>query len=562
MGRWRAWVFGLLALVAGAAAGQPGVATLGPADRYDVSHSFTYLEDPGGRLALDEVRQPALQAAFRPVPPTGYGANFGFTHSAIWLRLVVRTPPAASADWLLELAYAPLDHVEVFTQHDGFGYQRQVGGDLEPFAARVIPHRHHVFPVRFTAAGESVLYLRLRSEGTVTAPVMLWQPRALWQHDQAEYGALSLYFGLLLGLLFYNLLLFMSVRDIGYLVYVGFVATMAIGQAALTGVGLQFLWPQWISFNNVLPVVALSSSAVFGLQFARHFLSSAVRMPRLDPFMLLQIGGWACAALSGVVLPYSVAVWIVTFMAMVSVATMMVVGTLSIRRGFAGAHLFFTAWVALLAGVVTLGLHNSGVLPSNVLTVNSLLIGSAAEMVLLSFALADRINVARRFKEKARERIAAEQALVGALRQAQERLTGVLQEREAMLHSMGEGIVLTIDGRIEWVNRKFAQMVGHPADVLLGHPTQDLEAHPGAWERFRSEARAALVATGRFSCEHELRRADGAVLRLHMTGTCLRERDPAAGVLWTFVEPAPATASDAAPALSEALPAGDRVRPG
>jgi PAS domain S-box-containing protein len=554
--RWWLGLWCALALCAPARAGEPGVFVIGADDRYELSQAFTYFEDTSAKLTLGDMLRGDRQEAFRSVPQRGQGANFGFTHSAIWLRVTLVSGPATPPDWLLELAYPPLDSVELFAPRPGGSWQRFVAGDSRPFSARAVPHRNHVLPVRVAPASATTIYLRLVSEGTVVAPVTLWRPAALWQHDHAAYGGLSLYFGLLIGLLCYNLLLFVSVRDIGYLIYVGFVAAMALGQAALTGVGAQFLWPEWTWLNNVLPVVALSCAAVFGLLFARHFLSSPARLPRLDPFLQAQIGGWALAAVSGLVLSYSVAVWIVTTMAVVSVVTMVGVGVISIRGRLAGARLFFSAWAVLMAGVCTLTLHNAGLLPSNWFTVNSLLIGSALEMVLLSFALADRINVARRFKEKARARIAAEHALVEALRQSQERLAGVLNEREEMLHRMNVGIVLSVNGRIEWVNRRFAQMIGHPADVLPGHSARDLEAHPGAWERFRADARAALAAVGTFACEHELRRADGAVLRLHMSGTCLHERDPDSGVLWTFVEAA------AGESVSAPLPAPDPVHPG
>jgi PAS domain-containing protein len=559
MARWRlvlccAIVFGFSAPAARA---DPGLFAVGSGDRYELSQAFTYFEDRSAALTLEDILAPERQGMFRPVPQRGQGPNFGFTSSAIWLRVTLASGAGTPVDWLLELAYPPLDNVELYAPGESTPWERFVAGDRRPFSERAVPHRNHVLPVRLPPASVTTIYLRLASEGTVVAPVTLWRPAALWQHDHAAYGALSLYFGLLLGLLLYNLLLFMSVRDVGYLIYVGFVAAMALGQAALTGVGAQFLWPEWTWWNNVLPVVALSCSAVFGLQFARHFLASPVRLPHLDPFMLAQIGGWAVAALSGLVLSYSVAVWIVTGMAVVSVATMVAVGVISVRDRLGGARLFFTAWTVLLAGVCTLTLHNAGVLPSNWFTANSLLIGSALEMVLLSFALADRINVARRFKEKARARIAAEHALVEALRQAQDRLTGVLREREEMLHRMHVGIVLSVGGRIEWVNRTFAQALGHPVDVLAGHSTLDLEAHPGGWERFRAEAHAALAATGSYACQHELRRADGAVLGFDMSGTCLHEGRPESGVLWTFVE-----RGRSARGFNAALPAGGPVLPG
>ena len=150
----------------------------------------------------------------------------------------------------------------------------------------------------------------------------------------------------------------------------------------------------------------MAAAAIFGLQFARTFLSSPARMPALDKVLLAQLAGWLLALVAALALPYTVSSLMVTVLAVISVVTMAIVGFISIRREFGGARYFFTAWALLLLGVVTLALHNTGVLPSNAITANALLIGSALEMILLSFALADRINVARRFKEQAQARIA------------------------------------------------------------------------------------------------------------------------------------------------------------
>lgn len=553
--RWLLVMGCVLALTARAGGAAGGELAIGAAQRYQLSRSFTFLEDPSGELALDDVLQPAVQARFSPVPQRGDGVNFGFTRSAIWLRVVLHVPPGSAPDWLLELAHPPLDSIELHVLGRP-GRARQVGGDLLPFSARAVPHRNHVLLVTLRPGGSTTLYLRLRSQGAVIANATLWRPAALWQHDQTTYGVLSSYFGLLVGLLLYNLLLFVSVRDVGYLVYVGFAAAMGMGQAALSGMGAQFLWPQWTWLNNVLPAGAFSAAAILGVQFARHFLSSAARLPRMDRFLRLQLAGWSAALLAALTLPYTVTAWMVTVLAVVSVATGVVLGVLSIRRQFAGARLFFTAWAVLLAGVLTLALHNAGALPSNVVTANALLIGSAFEMVLLSFALADRINVARRFKEMAQARIAAEQALVEALSRAQERLTAALQAREAMLDSLGAGIVLTVDGRIEWASRRFARMVAHPAEALPGRVTRQFDADPQGWQAFRDTAFAELARTGSYACQRQLRRGTGELFLVEMSGACLRGRDPKSGVVWTFQE---ATGDAAA---SAALPAPGPARPG
>lgn len=520
----------------GAAHAASGEIDIGSADRYELSTAFTYLEDQSGRLTLDDILKPDAQAAFHPLPQGGMGENFGLTRSAIWLRMQLNADPSSAPDWVLEIEYPPLDRIELYSPDGASSFRQQVGGDLQPFSQRAVPHRDHLFPLRLAPGAPTVIYLRLQSQGTVVTTSTLWRPAALWRHDQAEYGVLSLYFGLLLGLLLYNLLLFVSVRDAGYLIYAGYAGSMACAQAALTGLGTQFLWPQWTWWNSVLPAAGLSAAAILGLLFTRRFLSSPVRMPALDRFMLAQLAGWAFSLLAALTLPYTVSAWLVTVLALLSVGTAFTAGVISIRDEFAGGRLFLTGWAVLLFGVVVQTLHDAGLLPSNGWTVNSLLIGSALQMLLLSFALADRINVARRFKEQAQVRIAAERAMVGALSQAQERLRTELKDREAILDRMLVGIELCVARRHEWVNSKFAQMLGYSAEALIGQSTRAIHCDDASWERFGKESRAALAETGAYVCEYPFRRANGDVLWVELSGTCLHPNDPDAGVIWTFLD--------------------------
>jgi PAS domain S-box-containing protein len=507
---------------------------LGAQDRYDLSRSFAWLEDPGGRLSLHDVQ--AAAARFQPMPAGGPGANFGLTRSVIWMRIELRPPPDANPRWLVEVGYPPLDRVELYVPDGNGGYQWQVGGDLLPYAARALPHRNHVMPVDLPPAATSTLYLRVNSEGTVSAPVRLWRPAALWQADQLNYAALSLYFGLLIGLLLYNLLLFVSVRDIGYLIYVGFVAAMGLGQLALTGIGYQFIWPEAVWWNSVSPPVGLTTAALFGLAFARNFLSSDVRMRAIDRRLLLpQMVGWALSLTAALTLPYRVSSLLTTVLAPISVATMVAVGYISIRRGFAGARLFFTAWALLLVGVFTLFLHNTGVLPSNWFTSNALLIGSALEMVLLSFALADRINVARRFKEAAQARIAAERAMVETLSRSQQHLKGLLEERETILANSLVGIMfLTFEGRFRWANQAMLDIFGAKLATLTS--LEPLYLTREDYLAVGREAHDEIRRGGVFEKEVRMRRLDGTRLWISLSGKAVSREDLHQGTVWVMMD--------------------------
>ena len=632
----------------------------GAAGHVRLAEHLHFLEDPSRALELQDILQPEQQARFRPVRDNGPSANFGLTRSAVWLRVELRAPAGADPKWLLELAYAALDRVEVYSPGPAGGWLRQAGGDLEPFAARVIPHRNHVFPVSLPPGRTTALYLRLTSDGVAAAPLHLWRPEALWRNDQATYAVFALYFGLLGGLLLYNLLLFLSVRDPAFLTYALFVASMGSAQGALTGLGSQFLWPEWAHWNSVAPHVGVALAGVFGLLFARRYLQSRDAMPRMDRLLQVQALLWSVAALAAAVLPYIVSSLMLTVLAPLGVLSLLVSGVISMRRGHAGARYYLAAWAALLLGVLALQLHNMGVLPSNRWTSNSLLVGSAIEMLLLSFALANRINVAQRLRDQAQVRLAAEHAMVEALSQSRRKLQTVLEEREivlensivgicfltadgrlrwanramveifgagpgqvtsmepfylsreeylqvgrevaeavargevyeremqvrrfdgsriwillsgkavsandlgqgtvwvimditgrkeleaqlqrtmsereAILNNAVVGIVLSVKRRHEWVNEKFAQMLGYPRQVLTGMGSDYLHPDTESWQRFGVEARSALIERDGYTCEMQLKRRTGELFWVEMGGSCVRPHDPDSGVVWTFLD--------------------------
>ena len=81
--------------------------------------------------------------------------------------------------------------------------------------------------------------------GPAITPRPLQAAEAFWQDSLAAYALLAGYFGMLLALALYNLLLWFSLRDHNYLTYVLFATSMAVGQLSLNGFGNQFLWPDW-----------------------------------------------------------------------------------------------------------------------------------------------------------------------------------------------------------------------------------------------------------------------------------------------------------------------------
>ena len=468
----------LLAVAGASAQARDDRVRLNATPEQKCSQHFFWLEDKSAQATFAEVSSGTLAGEFKPSGGKTLSNDFGLTDSAIWLRIRLAPAERAPRTWLLEIANPLLDRADLYVQTDAGDYQHQAGGDTVPQAAGQIAHRHPVFPVQLRSAGTTTIYLRAASHGTVSLPITLWQQPALWAHDQATYASLSLYFGLTAALLIYNLMLYLATRERAYLFYVGFIAAMGMYQVTLTGLGAQSLWPGSLYWNARSPPVFVALSASLALLFTRDFLATCGRMPRIDVALRTQILGWLAVIPFSLLSSGEVSVRAATISAGVTIASMIVAGVVSARRGQREARIFLFAWAALFVGAGVLVLYMNGLAPSRPFTIYALLIGSAVEMILLSLALADKINQIRIESEYAESARRREEELAIALGQSQEKYRQIIDR-------MGEGIVVVQGREVVFVNECATDILARARDELIGGDLID---------RFAADLQGPLLA--------------------------------------------------------------------
>jgi diguanylate cyclase (GGDEF)-like protein len=388
-----------------------------------------YLEDAGRKLGLADLTNPAVHYRFTPAPAHG-SLNFGYSPSAYWLKIPVQAARGAEGRWLLEFAYPSLDSVEVFAPDGRGGYTRQQAGDHQPFSSRPFDHRNLMFPVDLPPGEPRTLLVRVVSDGNLTLPMALWTPDALHQSDLRTYPLFALYYGALAALAIYNLLLFFLVRDRRHVEYAAFASCMIVGQASLNGFANQFLWPDSPVWGNAVFPASMAATGFFGALFTRSFLETRHTAPGLDRLILVCIAWFAIAAVGPFVLPYRIAAINVSLSGICFSVLAVAGGVLCLLRNGPGARFFLIAWALLLVGVAVTGARNFGWLPTNDLTSYAMQIGSALEMLLLSSALADRINSMRKEKERAQaDALQAKQQVVEALQKSEQELEHRVNQR-------------------------------------------------------------------------------------------------------------------------------------
>ncbi|OEC33250.1 Signal transduction histidine kinase [Pseudomonas cuatrocienegasensis] len=392
-------------------------------------------EDVRGDASIEDITSTALQASFRQHDTSVL--NAGYSRSVFWLRLDLEYRPGSSAGprpWLLELAYPPLDHLELYVADGRGGFElAQRTGDALPFASRQIRQNNYLFELDLPPGQAQRVYLRLQSQGSIQAPLTLWAPNAYLEDQPARIYVLGIIYGVLLVMLIYNLFIYLSVRDTSYLYYILYIASFGLYQVSVNGAGIEYFWPNSPWWANAATPFLIGSAALFGCQFARSFLHTAEHSPWVDRTLLVMMACGAGVMLLALTASYAVALRLATYLALLFTVVVFVAGMLAWLRGMRVARYFIIAWSTFLVGGAINTLMVLGYLPNVFLTMYASQIGSALEVGLLSLALADRINAmkeerARILEEAGRKLEALNQELADSNRLKDEFLATVTHE--------------------------------------------------------------------------------------------------------------------------------------
>jgi two-component system, sensor histidine kinase LadS len=342
-----------------------------PRKQYALEEFVSSFEDKVAKLTYPEI---AALLAGRWKQNGRKSLNFGFTGSAWWFRLRLSDQTSEGTRWLIKVAYPHLDTIEVYhkdplTQE----LDAKIGGDLFPFSARYVSYRHFIFPIGVVRGEGADIFIRVQSESAFNVPITVISEAEQAQQTINEQFAFGIYYGIIIVMILYNLFLYISARDTNYILYVVFLFAVGFMNLSLNGYLPQYLTGSIVWLTNTAPPFFTELSIATGIVFSYYFL----RIGEAHKVLRIIFVTVFCAALSHLFTKYMAAIFISNVMALI------------------GGALFT--------------LRNFGWVPDGFVARYSMQIGSAAEMILLSLALCDRLRQLKDERELALKNLVDEQ---------------------------------------------------------------------------------------------------------------------------------------------------------
>ncbi len=358
----------------------------------NISNQVSIFEDETGKLSLDEVI--AKNEFIANKEKVG---NVGLTNSKAWIKLQVINPPSGK-DVYLEIKNPTFDEVVLYSPANG-GFTKKTSGQNTSVQKRDLEHQNIIFKLPPTARDTNTYYLSINSANPITLPIYVGDLKSTLQSIQIENVVFSLYLGLILTMFVYNIFIYFTVHDRSYLFYVIYILSVGFTQASLKGYSFLFFWGDNVWLNNQGIVFSIIFVGIASLLFTKEFLHVKHFLkgfsPVLDAFIILYVIGFLIS-IFGYPMEAQIMLQVVTMLASLLVVT---TGILVYRKKYRPALYFTISWTCFLLGVIIFILKDVGILAPTFLINNAILIGSGLEAVLLSFALADKINIFKKEKE-------------------------------------------------------------------------------------------------------------------------------------------------------------------
>lgn len=362
-------------------------------------HHFAFYEDKSGKMSLQDLMEtkdrmlPMSNTLFQP-------------HRYYWAKLQIKNTNPISDEWVFYLGY--ISNAEAYLLENGKVIDRKKAGffvsknESDPDQGQDVK-----IYLRLQKGKEYMLYIRFTNQ--IPYPPTfepLLQSYAQWDRNNSLTNLFQGFFqGLLWMLLFYNLFLFLSLRDytyVNFVLFVFFVSLYFLNEFEYIEVFILRDQPL-ISFyiSNAIYI-----SLIFFVQFNRRFLETYRYARKWDLILLVWLVitvlfALGCTPLA--LLDFQLYVEIRNYFHLFfTISLLLFILIVYFVSKDPVSHFFVTGNLFILAGAVMIVLGNLEIIPFNLYY---LLAGIVVELFIFSMALSYRFRKSQEDKQHLQEQL-------------------------------------------------------------------------------------------------------------------------------------------------------------
>jgi hypothetical protein len=354
--------------------------------------------DYSGTLTISQVLDGEI--GFRDtVLPT----RFKNENEAVWIKFTLRNTSDKISQWVFIQGDPTVGGMSFFCPDKNGQYSHaNVSGLGEEFSNRAIKMASLAYPFTLQQGESKTFYLRIQSDYMFMLKMVVQDYEFAFNYYLSEYYFLGFYYGMLLLMALYNLVLFFSIRTRVYFFYVLYVLATALVNSMNDKTLFQFFWPEWPMLNSLLFTFGQAFLVISLTAYATNFLPIKQYFPKAYTFVLLYA---ATITLAVILESIFIGQGYGGYFVLSHLLLIYGYSLLSMRKGFRPARFFVLGFSFVFLGMGIFYMATLGFLTANILTVYSYNMGMVAEIIVLSSALGDRFRFLKKEQEDADKKL-------------------------------------------------------------------------------------------------------------------------------------------------------------
>ena len=404
-----------------------------------ISENAYILLDTNNEMSFNDILHTAnFSSDSKPVP------NLGLSNGTVWAKFTIKN--ISDFEYFsLEVENALLEHLTLYAPQGNNYVTYSISKDV-PFYTRSNRSPNPFFDLHILKNETKTFYLKVNSPTQLLLPLKFGTVEAINDYDFNRNILRGIYFGVIIGMILYNPFIFYSTRDKSYIFFAFYTICVGLVQLNITGLGFKYLWFNYPNFEKYSLFIFPALTATTSIAFARSFLNIKEFVPRINKIFTIINLLYLLTILNAFFGNKTISYSLINIIALPLACLLIWVGFyLWFKLRYRPALVFLIAWTLFLLSVIAFVLKDFSLLPYNLFTISILQIGSAVVVILLSIALADKINLYKAEKETSQqEKLQVLQENERIIREQNIILEQSVQERTKELQQTNDNLEKTL----------------------------------------------------------------------------------------------------------------------
>ena len=203
---------------------------------YSINRNLDILEDKTGNLTFEEASSPALSEQY--IPAARFIPQYKLKIFSYWVRFRVTFPDKINQEnqnWFIKCGWPDIVSVTAYIPGPGNRYRKSESGISHPIDSREVPDKFPIFKMSGLPGDTVTVYMNIQSHADVIMSLSIIPEKINYREMTRENLFTGAFFGIMIIMIFYHLLLYAAVRDRDYLYFVCFIIAQVIFQLASEG---------------------------------------------------------------------------------------------------------------------------------------------------------------------------------------------------------------------------------------------------------------------------------------------------------------------------------------